>query len=176
MADQITPPTPEEIEEIKGYATRLAGKAVLTHLYDLVSGSPALAQRVQSLITTEVNPLVLSTTESNVKINVGLLPTPRGFRAEILVPAANYAAAMYQSIHQVLAMAIAFWSQFSADHGELVAECSATLGYPLVLTVDKSNPNSLWFSPAAAGKSECVSIVCYYTENGKPIIPNKKGK
>lgn len=174
MVDNIAPPTPEELEEIKGYASSLAGKAMLTHLQHLLAGSPELAGRISALTPASATSLEVTPHDTHVHIHIALLPTKRGFKTEILVPSEHYAAAMYQAIRQVLAMSTAFWSQFCLDHGELVGLCKTALGSELVLTTDKANPNSVWFSPDSVGESECVSIVCYYMENGKIITPKRR--
>lgn len=170
----------DEIQNFITMGKQLSGKTVIYALIEVIGEGPQngfgaeeskrLIKKLTKIIPYNYSGCVsCAFTETPLVLNITLSLVNRDYKTDIDIPSPAYANDLFTKYNFLKNTAIAYWRQFAEEHPELYKRiCAYRSDIDFSnLTVDKTNPTTLYFDPACKKR---IGIFCYYvTERGQPF-------
>lgn len=166
----------EDVESFVTLGSKLAGKAVLSALIEVledsyrnkggcVSTARKLIAEVKSLIPYPFSGHVTCEfTETSHKLCISLTIAKRDYRTDVMIPSADYTNDLHSQYDFLKGVAAAYWRQWAEAHTDLYTRISnyrPDIDFS-TLVVDPDNSTSMYFDPNCPQR---LSLYCYYLDN-----------
>lgn len=103
-----------------------------------------------------------------MRLRVALIPVQSDYVASICVPNEKYATDLFSQYNVLKQAALAFWSDFCANHAELIEEMTRDRPGEWTLKIDTKNPTTMFFDAADAVR---IGVLPYYVDaEGRPLV------
>jgi len=172
--------SPEEIDNAINLGRKIAGKAVITALINVIEEGPQrglsqrtsdqLVKKAKQLITYDYSASVqFSFVETTYLLNLCLSIVPKDYKTEVSLPSEDYIRELFENYDFLKTTACAYWKQLSAEKPKLLSKIAAyrkDVDFS-DLIVDPNNPTTMYFDPECEKR---IGIFAYYVSaDGVPF-------
>ena len=169
----------EERKNLIEFVTAFASKAVIAAALAVVEACPDSKQRrrcvrrlakVSAIDCPTDRPACIACSPDEIPytLQIYLSLVPRGYQTQVDVPSDEYARDLYVKYNIAKDFAVTYWQHVLRNHPDLLVALNAVRPIDWTLTVDTTNPTTLYFdadTPMRAG------IFCIWVDAaGKPMM------